>query len=214
MGQQGPSPQRVALYCRVSTADQSCERQERDLAAFAKRAGYEVVGIYKETVSRVRADRAERNKAMALAQHLQRRPAVPTGLVQHEHGMHARGQGLGKTRQEQVHGHHPRLGQHQGERVVVAGTNSSKDVGGQKASVPAPGRTHAACEPAMAGAALLALAGLVLAPQLQRLTGMSSRDLAERGGDVFYAALPAASRSASLAVLAADGRAAPPSPRR
>jgi len=36
--------QRAALYCRVSTADQSCERQERDLGAFAERAGYEVVG--------------------------------------------------------------------------------------------------------------------------------------------------------------------------
>ena len=60
--------QRAALYCRVSTADQSCERQERDLAAFAQRAGYEVVGIYKETASGVKLDRAERSKVMALAQ--------------------------------------------------------------------------------------------------------------------------------------------------
>ena len=69
MGQQGlSSPRRAALYCRVSTADQSCERQERDLAAFAERAGYEVVGTYKETASGVRVDRAERRKVMALAQ--------------------------------------------------------------------------------------------------------------------------------------------------
>ena len=69
MGQQGPlPPPRAALYCRVSTADQSCERQERDLAAFAKRAGFEVVGTYKETASGVRADRAERRKIMALVQ--------------------------------------------------------------------------------------------------------------------------------------------------
>ena len=60
--------QRAALYCRVSTADQSCERQERDLAAFAARAGYEVVGVYKETASGVRHDRAERRKVMGLAQ--------------------------------------------------------------------------------------------------------------------------------------------------
>ena len=52
--------QRAALYCRVSTADQSCTRQERDLAAFAARAGYEVVGVYKETASRVRHDQAKR----------------------------------------------------------------------------------------------------------------------------------------------------------
>lgn len=69
MGQQGPSPpQRAAFYCRVSTADQSCERQERDLAAFANRAGYEVVGTYKKTATGVRADRAERRKVMALVQ--------------------------------------------------------------------------------------------------------------------------------------------------
>jgi putative DNA-invertase from lambdoid prophage Rac len=58
----------VAIYCRVSTADQSCERQERDLVAFASRAGDEVVGLFKETGSGVRLDRAERKKVMALAQ--------------------------------------------------------------------------------------------------------------------------------------------------
>ena len=58
----------MAIYCRVSTADQSCERQERDLVAFASRAGDEVVGIFKETGSGVRLDRAERKKVMALAQ--------------------------------------------------------------------------------------------------------------------------------------------------
>ncbi len=60
--------QRVALYCRVSTADQSCARQERDLAAFAERSGYEVVGTFKETGSGVKLDRAERGKVLALAQ--------------------------------------------------------------------------------------------------------------------------------------------------
>jgi DNA invertase Pin-like site-specific DNA recombinase len=60
--------QRVALYCRVSTADQSCTRQERDLIAFADRAGYEVIGVFKETGSGMRLDRAERHKVMALAQ--------------------------------------------------------------------------------------------------------------------------------------------------
>jgi DNA invertase Pin-like site-specific DNA recombinase len=60
--------QRAAVYCRVSTADQSCERQERDLTAFAERAGYEVAGILKETGSGAKLDRAERRKVMALAQ--------------------------------------------------------------------------------------------------------------------------------------------------
>lgn len=60
--------QRAAIYCRVSTADQSCERQESDLAAFADRAGYEVAVIFKETGSGAKLDRAERRKVMALAQ--------------------------------------------------------------------------------------------------------------------------------------------------
>ena len=60
--------QRAALYCRVSTADQSCDRQERDLRAFAKRSGFEIVGVYKEKASGSKTDRIERKKVMALAQ--------------------------------------------------------------------------------------------------------------------------------------------------
>lgn len=60
--------QRAAIYCRVSTADQSCERQEHDLTAFADRAGYKVAAIFKETGSGTKLDRAERRKVMALAQ--------------------------------------------------------------------------------------------------------------------------------------------------
>ena len=60
--------QRAVLYCRVSTADQSCERQERDLLAFAARSDYEVIGVFKETGSGAKLDRAERKKVMALAQ--------------------------------------------------------------------------------------------------------------------------------------------------
>lgn len=60
--------QRVAIYCRVSTGDQSCARQERDLAAFAERSGYQIVGTFKETGSGVKLDRAERRRVMALAQ--------------------------------------------------------------------------------------------------------------------------------------------------
>jgi putative DNA-invertase from lambdoid prophage Rac len=60
--------QKAAVYCRVSTSDQSCERQERDLLAYAARAGYKIVGVWKETASGVKLDRAERKKVMALAQ--------------------------------------------------------------------------------------------------------------------------------------------------
>jgi putative DNA-invertase from lambdoid prophage Rac len=63
-----PKLKRAAIYCRVSTEDQSCERQERDLVAFAERAGYQVVGIYKEVASGARDDRKVRAKIITQAQ--------------------------------------------------------------------------------------------------------------------------------------------------
>ena len=60
--------QRVAIYCRVSTTDQSCSRQERDLRAYAKKAGYEVIGVWKETASGSKNNRVERRQVMSLAQ--------------------------------------------------------------------------------------------------------------------------------------------------
>ena len=60
--------QSAALYCRVSTADQTCARQERDLRAFAKKAGYKIVGVYKETASGAKNDRFERKKILDLVQ--------------------------------------------------------------------------------------------------------------------------------------------------
>lgn len=59
---------KVAIYCRVSTEDQNCERQVRDLTAFAERAGFEVVHIFKETGSGTKNDRIERKKVISLAQ--------------------------------------------------------------------------------------------------------------------------------------------------
>jgi putative DNA-invertase from lambdoid prophage Rac len=58
----------AAIYCRVSTDDQSCERQERDLRAFAERSGHRIVGVFKETASGANNARPERKKVMALAQ--------------------------------------------------------------------------------------------------------------------------------------------------
>jgi putative DNA-invertase from lambdoid prophage Rac len=63
---------RVAIYCRVSTSDQDCDRQERDLQTYADRAGFEVIEVFKETLSGIRKANGkqpvERTKALALAQ--------------------------------------------------------------------------------------------------------------------------------------------------
>jgi putative DNA-invertase from lambdoid prophage Rac len=60
--------QKVAIYCRVSTTDQSCLRQERDLLDYAKKAGYEVVGVWLETASGSKNNRTQRKQVMNLAQ--------------------------------------------------------------------------------------------------------------------------------------------------
>ncbi|WP_298937658.1 recombinase family protein [uncultured Ruegeria sp.] len=60
--------QRAAIYARVSTLDQSCERQIADLTAFAECGDYEVVYIFKETASGTKTNRAARNQIMKLAQ--------------------------------------------------------------------------------------------------------------------------------------------------
>jgi DNA invertase Pin-like site-specific DNA recombinase len=60
--------QSAALYCRVSTVDQTCARHERDLKPFAKNAGYKIVVVWKETGSGAKDDRADRKKIRALAQ--------------------------------------------------------------------------------------------------------------------------------------------------
>ncbi len=63
---------RVAIYCRVSTSDQDCDRQERDLLEYAERASFEVVEVFKETLSGIRRSKGkqpvERKRVMELAQ--------------------------------------------------------------------------------------------------------------------------------------------------
>ena len=62
----------MAIYCRVSTGDQDNDRQERDLLEYAKRAGFEVVEVFKETLSGIRKSKGKqpeaRKRAMGLAQ--------------------------------------------------------------------------------------------------------------------------------------------------
>ena len=60
--------QRAAIYSRVSTADQSCERQEAELLEYANRGDYTVVEVFRETESGVKNNRRQRNKVIALAQ--------------------------------------------------------------------------------------------------------------------------------------------------
>lgn len=72
---------KAVIYCRVSTGDQSCQRQERDLRSFAKRGGFEVVQVFKETASGSANNRSERKKVMTLAQDRQIEAVLVTELT-------------------------------------------------------------------------------------------------------------------------------------
>lgn len=58
---------KTAIYCRVSTADQTTENQLPDLEAVASRRGFEVVTTFSENVSAVKTDRPEFDKMIASA---------------------------------------------------------------------------------------------------------------------------------------------------
>lgn len=57
----------AAIYCRVSTHDQDCDRQSRDLLDYARRCGYTIIASHLETGSGANNDRDQRKKVIALA---------------------------------------------------------------------------------------------------------------------------------------------------
>lgn len=58
---------RVAIYARVSTKDQNCDRQIADLQNYAQLANYQVVATHTEKASGTRNDRIERKAVINLA---------------------------------------------------------------------------------------------------------------------------------------------------
>lgn len=58
---------KAAIYCRVSTNDQDCERQKNDLMVYAGKCGYAVTHIFLETASGKKNNRAQRKKIIDLA---------------------------------------------------------------------------------------------------------------------------------------------------
>jgi putative DNA-invertase from lambdoid prophage Rac len=58
---------RCAIYARVSTHDQNCDRQITELTSYADRCNYDVVQIYREVGSGAKLDRRERKRVVALA---------------------------------------------------------------------------------------------------------------------------------------------------
>jgi DNA invertase Pin-like site-specific DNA recombinase len=60
-------PKKAAIYARVSTTDQSVERQIRELRAFAEKRGWEIVHEAEEYVSGASQKRPQREKILSMA---------------------------------------------------------------------------------------------------------------------------------------------------
>lgn len=58
---------RAAIYARVSTNDQNCQRQVSDLTEYATRLGYDVVSVHQEKASGAKDDRKVRAEVLKLA---------------------------------------------------------------------------------------------------------------------------------------------------
>jgi DNA invertase Pin-like site-specific DNA recombinase len=56
---------RAALYCRVSTTDQTNALQIRELTEYVQRGGWELVGTYQDTISGTKASRPGLDRLMA-----------------------------------------------------------------------------------------------------------------------------------------------------
>jgi DNA invertase Pin-like site-specific DNA recombinase len=76
-----PSALQAALYARVSTLDQNCEMQVRELREYAARRGWHVTGEYVDTGwSGAKASRPELDRLMKDARQtsLRLRPCLET----------------------------------------------------------------------------------------------------------------------------------------
>ncbi len=58
---------RCAIYSRVSTNDQNCDRQIAELTSYADRCGYELVQVHREVGSGAKNDRTERKAVINAA---------------------------------------------------------------------------------------------------------------------------------------------------
>lgn len=59
------SPERAALYVRVSTADQTCALQLRELQQYVQHRGWNLAGIYEDTLSGAKASRPGLDRLLA-----------------------------------------------------------------------------------------------------------------------------------------------------
>jgi hypothetical protein len=98
----------VRAYVRVSTADQNCELQVRELCEYAERQGLQIAEIYQDVSSGARVSRPALSRLMLAA--LQLPPGMETGpFWPFARGLPEQHQDAGGERSP-VHRRHPKVG--------------------------------------------------------------------------------------------------------
>ena len=105
---------------------------------------------------------------------------MPARLVEDEHGMHVWCELMREVLEEDPH--RARIGSRQSQRksLVGAGLAGRKQIQAGVALIDNAARAHAPLVPDPCGPPLLPHTGLVLAPDLEALVGMLSRESLER----------------------------------
>jgi hypothetical protein len=105
---------------------------------------------------------------------------MPASLVEDQHGMHVWCELIREVVEEDPHRARVRARESQGERLVGAGPAGRKQRQAGVALIDDAARASAALIPDARGSPLLPHTGLVLAPDLEALAGMLSRESLER----------------------------------
>ena len=114
-----------------------------------------------------------------VARHVQGPLVMPARLVEDEHGMHVWCELIREVVEEDPHRARVRSRQSQRERLVGAGPAGRKQVHAGVALIDDAARAHAPLVPDPCGPPLLSDTRLILAPDLEALVGMLSRESLE-----------------------------------
>jgi hypothetical protein len=112
---------------------------------------------------------------------------MPTGLIDQEHGVGARREGLGDLGEVQVHRLGIAGGQDQGHALALLWADRAEDIGRGGALIAGSARTGAALGPPACDLVLLTDARLVLEPNLYRfdVDRLFARNFVQALGEVF-----------------------------
>ena len=111
---------------------------------------------------------------------------MPARLIENEHGVHIRRELAGEVLEENPHRARIRSRERQSKGLAGAGPAGREQVQALVALIHEPGWAHAALVPDPRGPPFLTDARFVVAPDLEMLVGMLSRDGLKPRGELLF----------------------------